>query len=144
MVIGQSLAKGPSAHLSWIELACKDGTPYPQKFITDGRVYILAQLFEDIRALAGDFPIRVLSAYRTPQWNKRIGGAVLSQHVEGRALDLSHTKLTNKKFFDLIRSNIDKLGIKGIGRYPTFVHVDIRPTVRLASWVSSAKKEASV
>src|SRR5690606_9510833 len=82
-----SFDRGPSQHLSWKELACKDGTPYPDEFKLDGRVFQLAAVFEDIRRVCGNKPIRINSAYRSPAHNKKIGGARNSQHLHGRALD---------------------------------------------------------
>lgn len=133
---------GPSTHLSWKELACKDGTPYPEEFILDGRVFKLAAVFESVRNLCQDKPIIILSAYRTLEWNRKIGGAKNSQHVQGRALDLKHTKLFNAEFYKIIKENIDYLGITGLGLYKTFVHVDIRPTNRIVYWYSSLPKES--
>ena len=134
---------GPSSHLSWKELACKDGTPYPDEFIKDGRVFTLALVFEDIRSLCGDKPIRVLSAYRTPEHNRKVGGARNSQHVLGRALDLAPPKNFNvDEFYKLIRANTEDFGIQGLGKYKTFVHVDIRPTTRLVVWSGTGVKDA--
>lgn len=134
---------GPSKHLSWKEIACNDGTPYPRRFIDDGRVFKLADAFEQIRSLCGDKPIQVLSAYRTPQWNTRVGGAPKSQHVQGRALDLKPPQgLTVKQFYDLIKANHKEFGIQGIGLYKTFVHIDIRPTTNLVAWSSTMAKES--
>lgn len=136
---------GPSKNLSWKELACHDGTPYPRKFIDDGRVYRLAQSFEDIRSLCGNHPITILSAYRTPEWNKKIGGAKFSQHVQGRALDLKPPIGYNvKEFYNLIRANCADFGINGIGLYVTFVHIDIRPSSRLVVWSSAVPKETLI
>jgi hypothetical protein len=75
-----------SPHITWKELGCKDGTPYPAKW-TD-RAIVLAAEFERIRVECGGLPITIGSAYRTPSHNKAIGGAVQSQHLQGRALDL--------------------------------------------------------
>jgi uncharacterized protein YcbK (DUF882 family) len=126
---------GPSKHLSWAELACKDGTPYPQAWRAT-RAVELAALFEAIRAECDDRPIAVTSAYRTPAYNRRIGGARLSQHVEGRALDLKPPKgMGIAEFYRRIRALADRLDtLKGLGRYRTFVHVDTRPASRLAVW----------
>ena len=33
-------------------------------------------------------PLRVTSAYRTPHWNKEVGGVPDSMHVKGRAVDV--------------------------------------------------------
>lgn len=137
-------SNGPSRHLSWKELACKDGTPYPKEFVRDGRVAQLADTFEHIRHLCGDKPIKVLSAYRTPTWNRKIGGAPKSQHLEGRALDLRPPQgLSVLQFYNLIRSNSKEFGIHGMGLYKTFVHVDIRPTDRLAVWYGTGVKDAA-
>lgn len=131
----------PSAHLSWKELACKDGTPYPEEFIKDGRCAQLVLSFECIRHLFGDQPITVLSAYRTPSWNAKVGGVKNSQHVQGRALDLRPPKgVTINDFFNRIRANTRSCGIKGIGKYKTFVHIDVRPADKLAIWAGSGVK----
>lgn len=142
-----SLGKGPSKHLTWKELACKDGNSYPSEFIQDGRVYRLATMFESIRQLCGNKPITINSAYRSPEWNRKIGGARHSQHVQGRALDLNPPKgFTVRGFYDLIRSNHRELGVNGIGLYKTFVHVDIRetPNDRLVVWNGNGVKDSGV
>lgn len=137
----RSQIKGPSEHLFWIELDCKDGTPYPIAFISDGRVYKLAQVFEFIRGLY-DKPIVVLSAYRTPAHNKKIGGARNSQHLEGRALDLKPPKgVSVARFYYDIRAHMKEFEIKGLGRYKTFVHVDIRPG-NVAFWSGTGTKDS--
>lgn len=132
-----------STHLSLKELACKDGTPYPKEFRKDGRAARLADLFEDIRALAGNKPIIIHSAYRTVTWNRKIGGAPKSQHLEGRALDLKHTTLSNDEFYEIIKANVAGLGIGGLGRYKNFVHVDIRPGDRVVYWKGSGLKDTA-
>lgn len=76
----------PSEHLSWKEMACRDGTPYPAEW--EKRALILGRAFEAIRAECGGKPIKVLSAYRPKTYNFRVGGMRASQHIEGRALDL--------------------------------------------------------
>ena len=121
-------------HLTWKELACKDGTGYPFKFAEDGRVYRLAQVFENIRSMCLDKPIKIHSAYRTPEWNKKVGGVANSQHVQGIALDLEHTVMSNAMFHALILENWRALGVRGIGHYKNFVHIDIRDSPKLAVW----------
>lgn len=119
---------GPSPHLSWKELACKDGTPYPAEW--QDRAAVLAAEFEAIRAAVGK-PIVIGSAYRTRSWNHKVGGAKKSQHVEGRALDLYPPDgMTVDDLYVICRRRAQEPGSKlgGIGRYPSFVHVDIRPS----------------
>jgi hypothetical protein len=143
MVTEVSLDNGPSEHLKWEELACKDGTPYPFKFINDGRVFRLADAFEQVRHLAGGFPITILSAYRTPSWNRKIGGAKNSQHLIGCALDLRPPKNTELiDFHNMIRTNAFDIGIGGLGLYKTFIHIDIRVTSKLVAWSGTGAKDS--
>ena len=139
------MTAGPSQHLSWRELACRDGTAYPAAFIADGRAVRLAAVFEAIRASCGHLPITILSAYRSPAHNRKIGGARHSQHVQGRALDLRQPKgwavaTFHQRIKDLAQALPD---LKGIGRYQTFVHVDVRPTDRLVAWNGGAAQKAA-
>jgi hypothetical protein len=141
-----SPVKGPSVHLTWQELACKDGTPYPKEFIKDGRVFKLAMMFEQIRRMCGNFPLHINSAYRTPKWNRKVGGARNSQHLQGLALDIEPPEnLTVAEFYDLIHSNYLELGVTGLGYYKTFVHCDCRttPNNRLVVWNGNGVKDST-
>ena len=142
-----------SAHLSFAELACwnrlgrewKQWAPgamvetYPLEWSAD-RAVRLAANFEEIRHALGDLPIRINSGYRTPAYNAAVGGAKLSQHVQGRAIDIRHATLKPYDLFAKIR-RMEKDGalplLGGIGLYATFVHIDVRPRQangRLAIW----------
>lgn len=129
---------GPSTHLSWAELACRDGTPYPEAWRST-RAVVLAAEFEWIRAAVNE-PIVVASAYRTPRYNRRVGGAKHSQHVDGRALDLlPPERWPLGRFYELIhtRAHDPASKIYGLGLYPTFVHIDVRqppPHDKLTVW----------
>ena len=115
-------------HFKWSELACKDGTPYPMKWRIRG--FKLCKEVEAIRAYCGGKPIRILSAYRTSIHNRNVGGAKKSQHVQGRAIDLNPPRGMNvEEFYQGIKAIANNLhsDIWGVGRYPTFVHIDIRP-----------------
>jgi hypothetical protein len=70
-------------------------------------------------------PLIVVSAYRSPSHNKAVGGAENSQHLRGRAFDIS---VANTDPHILIRA-ARKAGFRGIGTYPRqgFVHVDVGP-----------------
>jgi len=126
---------GPSPHLSWEELRCRDGTPYPEIWQTT-RAVILGRLFEIVRFSAGGLPLTILSGYRTAAHNRAVGGARHSQHVEGRALDLAPPKtMTVREFFHIIHGlTRDVASLGGIGLYPSFVHIDCRPTYRVVVW----------
>ena len=132
---GTDLEKGPSPHLSWSELGCRDGTPYPERWRRN-RAVVLARVFERIRLEVGA-PIRVNSAYRTRQYNVRVGGSRRSQHIEGRALDLAVPRnLALWKFLEIVLAVTRQPGslLRGIGVYPSFIHIDIRPSPRLVRW----------
>lgn len=130
---------GPSEHLSWKELSCKDRmrTTYPIDFRDDPtRLPRLAAAFEAVRALWSQ-PITILSAYRTPIYNASVGGARYSQHVQGRALDMAPPEGVALRAFhnaivDLATQN-PGLGIRFIQGYGRkgFVHMDVRPGAKL-------------
>ena len=100
------------------EFACKDGSdtikidldliPLIQRF----RNYVEAGVYFN-------------SAYRTPSYNKKVGGATNSYHVKGQALDIpflnSYKYLTSR---EKMCAFFNTLGVKGIIIYPTFIHVD--------------------
>jgi hypothetical protein len=140
-------AQGPSEHLSWTELACRDGTPYPLEWRND-RARPLALEFEAIRYIVGG-PIPINSAFRTLAYNRRVPSKDTSQHVEAKALDLGHSAALGRKSARAKRwvrerllpavievSKRPRSRIKGIGVYPFFIHIDIRHGVgsRIARW----------
>jgi uncharacterized protein YcbK (DUF882 family) len=131
---------GPSLHLSWDELACRDvyRTEYPSEWRAT-RAVELAKAFERVRELCG-FPLLVNSGFRTHYYNLSIGGAAKSQHVQGRALDLvpvgmkKHTKKARLADLSNAAAQARREGLlRGIGIYSGFVHIDTRPGAN-ASW----------
>lgn len=100
-----------------------------------------------MRELAGGRPIPILSAYRTEAYNRRIGGARLSQHAQGRGLDLSprSARLTNEGLLSFVyeRAYMEDSLIRGIGLYPWGVHMDIRSSQRIVRW-NGGRVEAEV
>lgn len=81
----------------------------------------LVEKLQKLRDTVGK-PIIINSAYRTPEYNKQIGGVGGSQHIEGKAADIRINGYTPKQVRDLAK----KIGFRGIGIYPTFTHVDVR------------------
>ncbi|MBR5583116.1 MAG: N-acetylmuramoyl-L-alanine amidase [Lachnospiraceae bacterium] len=105
-------------HFALSEFQCHNGADtvkYDMQVVT---ALEAARLFFNV-------PITVSSAYRPADYNKKIGGATGSYHVEGKAVDhyceLSYTLLA--KFYEVY-------GLKGIGCYydDHFVHIDSRTT----------------
>lgn len=132
---------GPSRHVSWDELACKDGTPYPLEWRRNHAIQ-LAEIFEIIRSSFDNKPIKILSAYRTLTHNRKIGGAVKSQHLFGRALDIRPPDgYSVKQVYDLCKEFTHSGGIRGLGLYKTFVHFDVRPKERCQFWYGVGLKD---
>ena len=99
------------------EFLCNDGT---DKILIDlEMIYIL----QKIRELSGK-AVSINSGYRTPTYNKKVGGATNSYHTYGRAFDIHTAGLS----LDNICAIANTLGVKGIIKYGTFVHIDSRVT----------------
>lgn len=127
-------------HFCLGEFSCHDagGTPYPGHWIEE-RLRPLCETLEMIREAVGG-PVAILSGYRTEAYNRSIGGAKLSQHVQGRAADIRCARLKTPELHMLIDSlyragKLPHLG--GLGRYVNFVHVDVRQGPRLARWTGT-------
>lgn len=71
-------------------------------------------------------PLRVLSAYRSPAYNRAVGGAVGSFHLRGRALDLAPVVGTVADLHHTAAALHSPTGplSGGLGFYPWGVHVD--------------------
>ena len=142
-----------SPHLTWDEIACHDHdhTAYPGVWKLD-RGRFLGLTFEILRDRIGR-PLGVRSGYRTTLYNESLRSQGLqsatdSQHCYGRALDLSPLLQEGEPLGPLV----DQLWalartlalpggllygmVGGLGRYSTFIHVDIRPGgfQHLAEW----------
>lgn len=103
-----------SANFKVKEFACKDGSDII-KIDLD-----MIPILQKIRNLGG--AVTINSAYRTEYWNKKQGGASNSYHLYGRAFDIKCSKIS----LDNICRIANALGVKGIIRYQTFVHIDSR------------------
>jgi uncharacterized protein YcbK (DUF882 family) len=86
-------------------------------------------------------PFTINSGYRSPEHNKKIGGAPKSAHVEGLAVDISTRKWSDADKRDLVLY-ARQLGFNGVGIAPTFIHLDQRP--RLASWIYKGGRQEAI
>ena len=73
---------------------------------------------EAIRAKGGDEPIAINSAFRSVAYNECIGGASLSQHMFGTAVDTRMVGISNRAQRNLAR----KSQLHGIGCYSSLSH----------------------
>lgn len=136
------------------EMACRDGSPYPDTWAI--RLGVLFEALDTIREAWGG-PLVIVSGYRTPEHNEAIGGAERSQHMMGRAVDLRPTRkpLQASDIHELDRL-VEQLladgklpAVGGVGVYPLvknhrtgalepgWCHVDVRPrslTGHIARW----------
>lgn len=112
-------------HFKFSEFACKDGTAVPQHLY-----YNIRMLAGCLEVLRGHFqlPIKINSGYRTPSYNKKVGGALASQHLSANAVDISIIGVTPLLIFQTINNFIGKgLLPKGyVILYNSFVHYDLR------------------
>jgi uncharacterized protein YcbK (DUF882 family) len=124
-------------HLS--EFACndKDRTPVPPRFFDN--VTALANDLQVIRDTINE-PLIINSGYRTVNYNKSIGGANASQHLIANAADIRAKGLTPEQLKTVVENLIQqgKIGIRGIGIYDTFIHVDRRSS-QVARWDERTK-----
>lgn len=79
-------------------------------------------------------PVTVSSGYRCPAHNAAIGGAKASRHKEGMAADINVKGVEPAE----VAKYCESIGVKGIGLYDTFVHVDTRTSK--AFWYSHAQE----
>lgn len=100
------------------EFAYKDGTDLIK--IDEGLVDYLQKARENFGV-----PIVITSAYRTEEYNKKVGGAKNSYHLKGQAAD--HHAKGKVDLWELARF-YERIGCKGIIIYQTFgsVHIDMR------------------
>lgn len=82
------------------------------------------KLVKHLQSIRNHFGKAVIinSGYRCAKHNKNVGGARLSKHLIGMAADIKVKGVSPR---DVARY-AESLGIKGIGLYDTFVHIDTR------------------
>jgi len=116
------------------EFRCKDGTDVPPELIEN--VTFLAKNLQVLRQKIGK-PIKVISGYRTPEYNKKCGGSKRSMHLLAKAADLRVSGMSSDELHAIIADCIknDLLAPGGMGWYPSFVHYDTRG--RNARWRGS-------
>lgn len=97
------------------EFQCKDGSHL---------VKVDSQLLNKLQRLRDklDKPIIINSGYRTPDYNRKVGGAKNSLHLEGKAADIIVNGISPNR----LSKQAEKIGFNGIGIYETFLHVDTR------------------
>lgn len=106
-----------TSHFKVKEFACKDGSQIV--FVDDYMVTLLEILRQTINK-----PIIITSGYRTPEHNKKVGGAKYSYHMRGSAADIRVNGMTPKE----VAKELNKIVPNncGIIVYDNWVHFDVR------------------
>jgi uncharacterized protein YcbK (DUF882 family) len=125
-------------NFSLSEFKCRDGSDVPEDLMDN--VCLLAKNLQVLREHVG-LPIRVISGYRSPKYNRKIGGARKSQHMVAKAADIKIKGMTPAEvkavIVELIKEG--KMNVGGIGLYTTFTHYDVRG--RNARWYGKGVKD---
>ena len=103
------------------EFACKDGSD---------AVLVAPRLVMVLQSIRSHFdaPVVIHSAYRTPQYNAKGGGAAHSQHCYGTAADISVRGQTPAAVAAYARELMPDWGGVGVYAGQGFTHVDVRET----------------
>lgn len=109
----------------WREVFERDGeVRVPSTFEVFDRALQLAKNLQPYRERFG-VPFVVTSWYRTPEANRRAGGAPNSLHLTGGALDFYPAGK-----FQEVAEELRKSWPGGLGIYPGHIHVDLGPRRR--------------
>ena len=111
------------------EFECKCGCDMPLEVYEN--IIKLASQLQFLRDYTGR-PITINSAYRCPEHNAKVGGSKTSQHLLGKAADITIQSLKPAEVYRIIEDLIDMGHMLqgGLGLYEKkgFVHYDIRKT----------------
>lgn len=108
-----------TANFAIYEFACKGSGCCSTVKIDSELVAILQKIREHFGK-----PVYINSAYRCAKHNAAVGGSSGSYHTKGRAADIRVDGVDPKE----IAKYAESIGVKGIGLYSNFVHVDTRTT----------------
>lgn len=112
-------------HFRLSEFACRDGTPVPDDLLANVRR--VAAMLEILRARCGERPVTIVSGYRTPEHNRRVGGAQKSRHLTAEAADIRVAGYHPRQVQAVAQGLQAEGVIGGLGIYSTFTHVDLGP-----------------
>lgn len=113
----------PGGSFTWAE-ATRGGTRLPPDQPTVDAIVRLATLAQEARDRIGR-PFLITSWYRPPAVNARVGGASMSRHIVGDAIDFYCDGLTGQQLYWAL----DPWWPGGLGRYtrfPYLCHLDAR------------------
>lgn len=117
-----------SKHFAESELACHHCG-------INGVTRKLLDALEALRALIS-VPVLIDSAYRCPVWNRLKGGALRSQHIQGKAADVRVKGKTARELYELALKIPTIRGL-GVNDHEQFLHLDVRDDPLAFRWCYS-------
>ncbi len=98
-----------------------------------------AKLIKYLQQIRDHFGVAITihSGYRCDKHNKAVDGASKSKHKYGQAADIKIKGVSPLK----VAQYAESIGIRGIGQYPTFTHIDTRTNKFF--WYGSSQKSRS-
>lgn len=117
-----------SPNFTWAEAACHSGAEVPLELQPNARK-LAVNVLEIVRARFGGALIPI-SWYRTPCYNKAIGGAEKSQHMLALAADIRPSDLGELGRLRAVVETLITEGmlptLGGLGVYTGWLHLDAR------------------
>jgi hypothetical protein len=108
----------------------------PPNAIIDN-LHTLAQTLERVRFACKNNPVTILSGYRSPDVNAKVGGSKTSAHMKGLAADFVVGNMTLKEIFSAIRKSgisYDQLILE-----PSWVHIGLAAKPRQQNLIYDGK-----
>ena len=111
----------PWPNFSPFEMRCRcEGTPHEIRCGCGGQVVVSPSFMDRLQELRGHlgFALSVTSGFRTPEYDRAIGGAGV--HPEGCAADIA---ISGERAY-LMDIIITEMGFRGVGRHQRGLHSD--------------------
>jgi hypothetical protein len=99
----------------------------PPPTVAQNALVLYDEALEWIRNRLGEpAAVHVSSWYRSPEYNRAVGGASRSVHMTGAAADINKSGWSPRDLALAIHRSHPQPEVLGVGLYQTFVHVDVR------------------